>query len=153
MNRRLEDNYIILVPQSIVSVCSLAKETLFVDDNYILRRKKYVSALIIDKEKSLEMTNNRQRIAYFTGFNHINRKNFCFLAKFAVCRKFLQIFHVVFVSKISVKICRNLPQLAEPKKSAQKNFLFYRKNLRFKTFQAFYRKIFRHENILDRIDT
>ena len=40
------------------------------------------------------------------------------------------------------------------KKSAEKMVMFHRpKKLRFQNFLAFYRKIFRAENILDRIKT
>ena len=65
---------------------------------------------------------------------------FCFLAKFSVYRKFLQIFHVVFLSKISVKIFRNLPQLAAPKNLHRKFFCLTEKIWGFKIFWLFTEK-------------
>ena len=75
-----------------------------------------------------------------TGFNPINRKNFCFLAKFSFFRKFLQIFHVVLPLQISVSNSKKSVPVSFTKKSAQKIVLFYSKNLRFQNFLAFLQK-------------
>ena len=77
--------------------------------------------------------------------------SFCFLDKFSVFKKFLQIFHVASVTKISVSKTQESAPASCTKQSVQKTFMFYKKNFRLPNFMAFYRKIFKAEDILNRI--
>ena len=62
----------------------------------------------------------------------MHRKFFCFLATFSVSWKFLQIFHVFFLSKISVRIFRNLHQ-----KNLHRKFSVLQKKFDVSKFSGF----------------
>ena len=72
----------------------------------------------------------------FCGAQSYQQIFFCFLAKFSCC---------VFIKYL----CKNFQESAPV--SCTEKILFYRKNLRFQKFLAFYRRIFRSEIILDKI--
>ena len=77
-----------------------------------------------------------RKIVHTVQASILSAENFTVI--FYVFRKFLQIFHVVFPSKISVNNSQEYDPASCNKKSAKQIFLFYR-------------KIYRAENILDRI--
>ena len=80
-----------------------------------------------------------------TWLQSYKQKIFCFHAKF------YRFFMWYSYQKFQKIILWNLPQLAAPKNLHRKFYYFTEKNLRFQNFQAFYRKIYRLQNILDRI--
>ena len=71
------------------------------------------------------------------------RKFFCFLAKFFVFWKFLQIFYAVLLSKIYIKHSQEYAPASSTKTSAQNIFLFLKKKIwGFKMIWLFTKNIF-----------
>ena len=103
-----------------------------------LNSDEYIKKITLEKKSNIKKNISihfmkYQFVKYYhetnfrPGFNPVNRIFFCVLAKFSVFRKFLQVFSVVFLSKISVKFFRNLPLLAAPKNLHRKFFCFAEK--------------------------